>query len=72
MERPVRLSAWRGATLGSTNPNPSPNPTPDPSPSTSPSPSPNPSQVHRSAALMQFRCQAKANLPFFFWCRHGV
>ena len=31
-----------------------------------------PGAVHRSAALNQFRCQAKANLPFFFWYRQGV
>mmetsp|Transcript_65383 Transcript_65383/g.108641 ORF Transcript_65383/g.108641 Transcript_65383/m.108641 type:complete len:459 (-) Transcript_65383:77-1453(-) len=27
---------------------------------------------YRSAALLQFRCQAKAHLPFFFWYRQGV
>ena len=31
-----------------------------------------PGTVYRSAALMQFRCQAKAYLPFFFWYRPNV
>ena len=28
--------------------------------------------MHRHAALRQFRCQAKAHLPFFFWYRQNI